>query len=39
MHLSGELFNMIAGIKTQHVPYKGSAPLGKVIRETGARLD
>jgi tripartite-type tricarboxylate transporter receptor subunit TctC len=26
MHLSGELFNMMAGIKTQHVPYKGSAP-------------
>jgi tripartite-type tricarboxylate transporter receptor subunit TctC len=26
MHLSGELFNLMAGIKTQHVPYKGSAP-------------
>ena len=26
MHLSGELFNMMAGIKTQHVPYKGSGP-------------
>ena len=26
MHLSGELFNMMAGIRTQHVPYKGSAP-------------
>jgi tripartite-type tricarboxylate transporter receptor subunit TctC len=26
MHLSGELFNMMAGIKTLHVPYKGSAP-------------
>ena len=26
MHLSGELFNMMAGIKPQHVPYKGSAP-------------
>lgn len=25
-HLVGELFNMIAGIKTLHVPYKGSAP-------------
>ena len=25
MHLSGELFNMMAGIKAQHVPYKGSA--------------
>ena len=26
MHLSGELFNMMAGIKTLHVPYKGSGP-------------
>ena len=26
MHLSSELFNMMAGIKTQHMPYKGSAP-------------
>ena len=26
MHLSGELFNLMAGIKTQHIPYKGSAP-------------
>jgi tripartite-type tricarboxylate transporter receptor subunit TctC len=26
MHLAGELFNMMAGVKTQHVPYKGSAP-------------
>ena len=26
MHLAGELFNMMAGIKTVHVPYKGSAP-------------
>lgn len=26
MHLSGELFNMMAGIKMQHIPYKGSAP-------------
>ena len=26
MHLSGELFNLMAGIKTVHVPYKGSAP-------------
>ncbi len=24
-HLSGEFFNMMAGIKTQHIPYKGSA--------------
>jgi len=25
-HLAGELFNMDAGTKLQHVPYKGSAP-------------
>ena len=25
MHLAGELFNMMAGIKSRHVPYKGSA--------------
>ena len=25
-HLAGELFNMEAGTKLQHVPYKGSAP-------------
>ena len=25
-HLSGELLNMVAGIKTVHVPYKGSSP-------------
>nr|WP_226858664.1 tripartite tricarboxylate transporter substrate binding protein [Diaphorobacter aerolatus] len=25
-HLAGELFNMMAGVKLQHVPYKGSAP-------------
>jgi tripartite-type tricarboxylate transporter receptor subunit TctC len=25
-HLAGELFNTMAGIKTVHVPYKGSAP-------------
>ncbi len=25
-HLSGELFNLRAGIKSVHVPYKGSAP-------------
>ena len=25
-HLSGELFNMMAGVKLTHVPYKGSAP-------------
>lgn len=26
MHLSGELFNSMAGIQIQHIPYKGSAP-------------
>jgi len=26
MHLASELFNMMAGIKTVHVPYKGSGP-------------
>ncbi|MCX5590661.1 Bug family tripartite tricarboxylate transporter substrate binding protein [Alcaligenes endophyticus] len=26
MHLSGELFNNMAGIQIQHIPYKGSAP-------------
>ena len=25
-HLSGELFNAMAGVKLSHVPYKGSAP-------------
>src|SRR5450759_4637498 len=25
-HLSGELFNVAAGVKTQHVPFKGGAP-------------
>ena len=25
-HVEGELFNMMAGVKTQHVPYKGGAP-------------
>ncbi len=25
-HLSGELFNVLAEVKTQHVPYKGNAP-------------
>ncbi|MBY4898412.1 tripartite tricarboxylate transporter substrate binding protein [Cupriavidus sp. AU9028] len=26
MHLSGELFNSMTGLKIQHIPYKGSAP-------------
>ena len=25
-HLSGELFNQLAGVKTQHVPFKGGGP-------------
>ena len=25
-HLSGELFNVVAGVNTQHVPFKGGAP-------------
>ena len=24
-HLAGEVFNMLAGVKTQHIPYKGGA--------------
>jgi tripartite-type tricarboxylate transporter receptor subunit TctC len=27
MHLAGELFNMMAGLKVQGVPYKGSGPV------------
>lgn len=27
IHLSGELFKMMTGLKLQHVPYKGSAPM------------
>src|SRR5688500_10659204 len=26
LHLAGELFNMLAGVKTQHIPYKGGGP-------------
>src|SRR5690606_38457687 len=25
-HLAGELFNSLAGVKLQHIPYRGSAP-------------
>jgi tripartite-type tricarboxylate transporter receptor subunit TctC len=25
-HLSGELFNIVAGVRTQHIPYKGAGP-------------
>jgi tripartite-type tricarboxylate transporter receptor subunit TctC len=27
IHLSGELFNSMAGTRMQHIPYKGSAPM------------
>jgi len=27
-HLAGESFNLLAGVKTVHVPYKGSSPAG-----------
>jgi tripartite-type tricarboxylate transporter receptor subunit TctC len=36
MHLGSELFNMMAGIKTLHVPYKGSGP--GVLDLVGGRL-
>lgn len=26
-HLAGELFNMLAGVKMRHIPYKGSTPM------------
>ena len=26
LHLAGELFNMLADVKTQHIPYKGGGP-------------
>jgi tripartite-type tricarboxylate transporter receptor subunit TctC len=36
MHLGSELFNLMAGIKTVHVPYKGSGP--GVLDLVGGRL-
>lgn len=27
IHLSGELFNTLAGVKMQHIPYRGRAPI------------
>jgi tripartite-type tricarboxylate transporter receptor subunit TctC len=26
LHLAGELFNMLGGVRTQHIPYKGGGP-------------
>ena|SRR5215203_621174 len=36
-HLAGELFNTMAGIQTNHVPYRGSAPMMTDL--IGGRLD
>lgn len=36
-HLSGELFNLIAGVKTQHIPYKGAGPA--MIDVVGGHVD
>jgi tripartite-type tricarboxylate transporter receptor subunit TctC len=36
-HLAGELFNSMAGIQTNHVPYRGSAPMMTDL--IGGRLD
>src|SRR5215217_3241788 len=36
-HLGGELFNLMAGIQTNHVPYRGSAPM--LTDLIGGRLD
>ncbi len=36
-HLSGELFNVLAGVKTMHVPYKSSAQM--TIDVIGGQLD
>jgi len=30
-HLAGELFNLMTGVKTVHVPYKGGGPLASAI--------
>jgi tripartite-type tricarboxylate transporter receptor subunit TctC len=31
MHLAGELFNMLAGLKIQSVPFKGSGPVSAAV--------
>jgi len=36
-HLAGELFNSMAGVKTTHVPYKGSAPA--MVALLGGEID
>ncbi len=36
-HLSGELFNVLAGVKTMHVPYKSSAQM--TIDAIGGQID
>ena len=36
-HLAGELLNMLAGIDTVHIPYKGSTPI--VVDLMGGRVD
>jgi tripartite-type tricarboxylate transporter receptor subunit TctC len=36
-HLAGELLNMLAGINTVHIPYKGSTPI--LVDLMGGRVD
>ena len=31
-HLAGELFNLVAGIDTVHIPYKGGAPPSSTVK-------
>jgi tripartite-type tricarboxylate transporter receptor subunit TctC len=31
MHLAGELFNMLAGVKMQSIPFKGSGPVSAAV--------